>query len=114
VIGTYVQEDRLWIADPRAINHILQRSGYLYAKPRDIQEQAALFNDRGIGSVEGEPFIAISHFFHLTRLTIQQARYTNATGGRWLRRLVSSRLKVCYHILWMLLQRCANPVNVCI
>ena len=60
-IGTCVQEDRLWIADPRAINHILQKSGYLYAKPSDIQEQAALFNDRGIGSVEGELSSAISY-----------------------------------------------------
>ena len=61
VIGTCVQEDRLWIADPRAINHILQKSGYLYAKPSDIQEQAALFNDRGIGSVEGGLSSAISY-----------------------------------------------------
>ena len=53
-IGACVQEDRLWIADPKAINHILHKSGYLYAKPSEIQEQSAIFIDRGIASVEGE------------------------------------------------------------
>lgn len=53
-IGTCVQEDCLWIADPKAINHILQKSGYVYAKPSDIQELIALVADRGVGWAEGE------------------------------------------------------------
>ena len=53
IIGAYVQEDRLWIADPKAINHILQKSGYLYAKPSNTQERISLLSDRGIVSVEG-------------------------------------------------------------
>ena len=52
--GACAQEDRLWVADPKVINHVLQKSGYLYAKPSDLQEQAALLTDRGIVSVEGE------------------------------------------------------------
>jgi len=56
MIGANTQEDRLWIADPKAINHILQKSGYFYAKPAHIREQVALLADRnlnGIASVEG-------------------------------------------------------------
>jgi len=54
MIGAHMQEDRLWIADPKAINHILQKSGYFYAKPTNIREQVALLADRnGIASVEG-------------------------------------------------------------
>ena len=54
MIGTGVQEDHLWIADPKAINHILQKSGYLYAKPSNTREQVALLADRdGIASAEG-------------------------------------------------------------
>jgi len=62
--GVCVQEDRLWVADPKAINHILHKSGYLYAKPNDLQEQAALLTDRGIVSVGGESptFLASSSF----------------------------------------------------
>jgi len=53
-INLCAQEDRLWIADPKAANHILQKSGYLYAKPSENQEISALFNDFGLPSVEGE------------------------------------------------------------
>ena len=53
-IGTRVQEDRLWIADPKAINHILQKSGYLYAKPNHVREGSALTSGRGIIWAEGE------------------------------------------------------------
>ena len=53
-IGVRAQEDRLWIADPKAANHILQKSGYLYAKPSENQEISALFNDFGLPSGEGE------------------------------------------------------------
>jgi len=49
-----VQEDRLWTADPKALNHILQKSGYLYVKPRSAQERTALVAGRGISWAQGE------------------------------------------------------------
>ena len=52
--GACAQEDCLWVADPKAINHILQKSGYLYAKPSNIQEGLALVGDRGILWADGE------------------------------------------------------------
>ena len=69
-ICTYTQENRLWVADPKALNHILQKSGYLYAKPSDNQERIALLSDRGIISVEGRLSIMASPFSLLTRLII--------------------------------------------
>ena len=62
-IGTCVQEDRLWIADPKAINHILQKSGYLYAKPHNIREGSALASGRGIIWAEGGFLIVTGPFF---------------------------------------------------
>jgi len=62
-IGTCVQEDRLWVADPKAINHILQKSGYLYAKPNNIREGSALTSGRGILWAEGKFYIVTSPFF---------------------------------------------------
>ena len=55
----------MWIADPKAINHILQKSGYFYAKPSDAQERIALLSDRGIISVEGESSTTISPVFEV-------------------------------------------------
>ena len=49
-----VQEDRLWIADPAALNHILHKSGYLYAKPSNTRERLSLVLDRGLAWAEGE------------------------------------------------------------
>jgi len=54
IIGTCAQEDRLWVADPKAINHILQKSGYLYEKSSHVREQVSLVADRtSILSTEG-------------------------------------------------------------
>ena len=58
-----MQEDRLWIADPKAINHILQKSGYLYTRPSSFRERAELVGGRGIMSIEGElPITATKPF----------------------------------------------------
>jgi len=51
---TRVQEVRLLVADPKAINHILQKSGYLYAKPGTAQE--GIVFGHGILWAEGELF----------------------------------------------------------
>ena len=47
------QEDRLWIADPKAIFHILH-SGDLWVKPVISRELAAVVFDRGLVWAEGE------------------------------------------------------------
>ena len=58
--GTCAQEDRLWVADPKAINHILQKSGYLYEKSSNIREQVALVAGRtSILATEGELLITM-------------------------------------------------------
>ena len=82
MIDAYVQVDHLWIADPKAINHILQKSGYLYAKPGNTREQVALLADRdGIASADGELPITPSLFLLLTRLIIPEVLHTSVKGG---------------------------------
>jgi len=71
-IGVCLQEDSLWIADPKAINHILQKSGYLYARPSNIRERSALFTDYSILWAEGELSIAANPFPLPSCLTITQ------------------------------------------
>jgi len=53
----------LWIADPKAINHILQKSGYLYAKTTNAREGITLLTGPGIFWAEGKLPIATSPFF---------------------------------------------------
>ena len=48
-----MQGERLFIADPKAIHHILQGTSYLYEKPRLTRELLELVIDRGLASVEG-------------------------------------------------------------
>lgn len=43
-----LQEDRLWVADPKALHHILELSGYLYEKPYAFRERHAVTLDRGL------------------------------------------------------------------
>ena len=81
-IGVCVQEDCLWIADPRALNHILHKSGYLYEKPSNTQEQTALFADRSVISVEGEFSIVTRRSLLPTHPAIPQATYTSVSRGR--------------------------------
>ena len=54
IFGACVQEDRLWIADPKAINHVLQKSCRLYVKARGAQERTALVAGRGVFWAQGE------------------------------------------------------------
>ena len=101
-IVTYVQEDILWIADPKAINHILQKSGYLYEKPANFREGIALLTGRGILSAEGELLAATSFSSWL----IQQCRRRRAQAPQesngssvWLsrgERLVTVFCGYCY------------------
>lgn len=106
IIGACVQVGCLWIADPKAISHILQKTGYLYAKPSSTREGSALVTDRGISWAEGE--LSVSHrgrFLLLARPTIPQETYTCVTGGQCLQHSGPSRLKVCYRVSWVLLPR---------
>lgn len=43
-----LQEDRLWVADPKGLHHILELSGYLYEKPYAFRERHAVTLDRGL------------------------------------------------------------------
>jgi len=62
MIGMCMQEDRLWIADPKAVNHILQKSGYLYGKPKNTQERASLLSGRGVVWAQGGLSVVVGHF----------------------------------------------------
>ena len=47
-------EERLWIADPKAINPIFQGATRLYEKPHFIREQVSILLDWGLTAVEGK------------------------------------------------------------
>ncbi|KAF9645980.1 cytochrome P450 [Thelephora ganbajun] len=47
-------EGRLWIADPKAIHHILQGSSHLYGKLHSTREVTASFLDKGLSWAEGD------------------------------------------------------------
>jgi len=50
----FVQEERLWIADPKAAHHIIQSSGHLYGRPNSIREIFVSVMGRGLTWAEGE------------------------------------------------------------
>ena len=77
-----IQGDRLWIADPAALNHILQKSGYLYAKPSNNRERARLFTDRGLLWANGEFPATVDCFLLPARLTTPQMIYISVRGGQ--------------------------------
>ena len=49
-----IQEERLWIADPKAIHYILQGTSYVFEKPRITRELHSTVLDMGLVTVEGE------------------------------------------------------------
>jgi len=48
-----IKEDRLWVADPKALHHILQATSYLYVKPSIRREAVSLIADRGLLWADG-------------------------------------------------------------
>jgi len=50
------QEERLWVADPKAINHIFRNSGTLYKKTDRVREAIALVLDPGLSWADGKAF----------------------------------------------------------
>jgi len=59
------QEERLWIADPKAIHHILQGSSYMYGKTNGRKETIAILLGKGLAWAEGESFLT-----HLVSITL--------------------------------------------
>ena len=49
-----LQQERLFIADPKAIHHILQGTTYPDEKPRIVRKLLESAIDSGLASVEGE------------------------------------------------------------
>jgi len=50
---TTEQEDILWIADHKAIKHILHKSGYDYPKPPGDKPLRAMVTDEGLAWADG-------------------------------------------------------------
>ncbi len=50
---SFVQEDRLLVSDPKALQYIYQTSGYRFIKPPGRKELGRLLNGTGILFVEG-------------------------------------------------------------
>ncbi|KAF9787520.1 cytochrome P450 [Thelephora terrestris] len=46
-------EERLWVADPKAVHHILQGSNRTYEKPDIVRERNSMVFDWGLVAVEG-------------------------------------------------------------
>ena len=63
-----MQEERLWVSDPKAINHIFQGANRLYERPHFIKEQIAVLTKGGLNSVDGK-LPAMSHIIYLPVLT---------------------------------------------
>ena len=51
----------MWIADPKAINHIFQAASHMYEKPPFVREQTALFMDKGLLWASGESESLVSY-----------------------------------------------------
>lgn len=60
------QEERLWIADPKAINHVLKNSTTLYRKPDNLRELISLTLDHGLAWADGNVFLNLVYSRVLT------------------------------------------------
>ncbi|KAF9778983.1 cytochrome P450 [Thelephora terrestris] len=89
-------EERLWVADPKAIHHILQGSNRLYDKPSFIRELSAMVIDWGVASVAGEAHTrqrrAMNPAFGLAEAKALYscfARCSNSLADKW-REIIST------------------------
>ena len=98
------QEDRLWVADPKAIHHILQRSDRLYEKPRFMMEQAVAILDWGLVTVEGR-FPLKSRVIHVLTLTPGDAHKRQRRAMTPAFGLVEAKALYPYFV------RCSNSVS---
>ena len=60
---TDAQEDRLWVADPKALHHIFQATSYLYQKPAHLLEINSIVTDHGLLATQGEDKLPCQSFF---------------------------------------------------
>lgn len=58
-IDPCTQQDRLWVADPKALQRIYQNSSYSYKKPEGSRITGALLLDRGIIWAEGSTSVTL-------------------------------------------------------
>jgi hypothetical protein len=65
------KEDRLWIADPKALHYILQATSYLYVKSPIRREASYLITDGGLLWADGT---AGSHLPPDTNSSVSQVR----------------------------------------
>ena len=65
----FAQEERLWFADPKAINHILRNSCTVYRKQVVEREFLAVLFDRGLSWADGS-VVPCSVYLHVSLLTI--------------------------------------------
>ena len=65
------KEDRLWIADPKALHYILQATSYLYVKSSIRREASYLITDGGLVWADGT---AGSHLLPDTNSFVAQVR----------------------------------------
>ena len=100
------QEERLWIADPKAIHHILQASCYEFEKPPHTRAQLELIVDRGLAAVEGK-FIFAPHVVKLLILWLGDAHRRQRRAMTPAFGLVETKgLYPCF-------SRCSNSVSHC-
>lgn len=65
-----LQEDRSWIADPKALHYVLEHSGYLHEKPYAFTEHHTLPLDCGIfWAVGALNWFQIRDLRHMTKVT---------------------------------------------
>ena len=96
----------MWVADPKAIHHILQGSSSLYEIPSITSEIISALTDRGLAAVVGE-FPLISR--------VEQASILN-TGGvhnRQRRAMAPAFGLVEAKALYFYFNHCANSVSRC-
>lgn len=56
----FVQGDRLVLADPAALNHVLTAHTYDYAKPDEVRGDLAMVLGKGVVFAEGAPDLPIA------------------------------------------------------
>ena len=70
------QENRLWVADPKALHHMFHATGYLYRKSANSREMSSIIADEGLLSADGKhkiPYQGSAPVYFVTRCCSQKA-----------------------------------------
>jgi hypothetical protein len=70
----------LWIADPKAIHHILQAACYQYQKPPHRRARSEMLVDRGLFWAEGELALAF-HSIKTSNCLLRRRAQTTKEGN---------------------------------